>query len=422
MKRYRYNLYHQNSTASEIGRLCPTCILEVAPGDTFSGKTGLLVRFSPLKRAMLTDFYVDQFFFYVPHRLVWDQWETFISNGPDTSDTVLPPFIDYTDDTAPKFLYINSSGLGTKGRVSTLRLRAYNLIFNEFFRDDFQNPLTNEEVNNNIFGQPVSYKKDYWSAMQAQRGYIEQHQVPVISNEVSATGIIEAVRRQKAAQRRATYGTRYIDILRGYGIRVNYQMLQRPELVATSRSTVNVTDVVNSSGATGSTLGTLAGHGLSGGRLRFKRKSFPEHGTLMGFVVVRPRNTDTDFIEWFDRQREYEDYYDPMLVGLPPKQIDVADTVTVSNSTGVVGFQPHYRWYRMALSRSHPQLDDEWIANSVKAQNLDDHQDYKLINPRNFDSLFDLASLQYGHFQISAVNALNALRMIPPETASVMGG
>ena len=91
--------------------------------------------------------------------------------------------------------------------------------------------------------------------------------------------------------KRETYGTRYIDILRSYGINVNYQMLQRPEVVAIARNTVNVTDVVQTSAGTGN-LGDLAGHGISGGRLVLRRKSFPEHGTLMGLAVLRPPMTD----------------------------------------------------------------------------------------------------------------------------------
>ena len=82
MKRYMHSLNHQVATVGQIGTLVPTMIQEVAPGDTWSGKVGLLVRLSPLKRALLTDLYVDQFCFYVPHRLVVAGWEDFISDGP----------------------------------------------------------------------------------------------------------------------------------------------------------------------------------------------------------------------------------------------------------------------------------------------------------------------------------------------------
>ena len=67
-KRYSYSMYHQVATISQLGRLTPFMFAEVCPGDTWSGKVGALLRFSPLKKALLHDIHVDMFLFYVPPR------------------------------------------------------------------------------------------------------------------------------------------------------------------------------------------------------------------------------------------------------------------------------------------------------------------------------------------------------------------
>ena len=112
-------------------------IQEVCPGDTWSGKTGILLRFSPLKRALLQSFYIDQFTFYVPHRLTMFNWEDFIAQGPMESPNHFIPFIDVNADTTDLDLIFQRSrkapAVGTI-TYSALRLHAYNLIYNEYFR------------------------------------------------------------------------------------------------------------------------------------------------------------------------------------------------------------------------------------------------------------------------------------------------
>ena len=137
-KRSLYRLHHQNATLGDINRLTPFLIQEVAPGDTWSGKVGALIRLSPLKRALLQDLMVDFFVFYVPHRLVFADWEDFIAEGPmDTPTTTLPGINVVAGSTSYASLFMHNNGVSTT-TYSALRVYAYNLIWNEFFRDDEQ--------------------------------------------------------------------------------------------------------------------------------------------------------------------------------------------------------------------------------------------------------------------------------------------
>ena len=418
MKRVKYSMYHQNATQSEIGRLAPFLIQEVCPGDTWSGVIGQLMRFSPLKKPLLTDMFVDSFIFYVPHRLVYANWEDFIAEGPmDTPTYTLPNYnvtgINYQS------IFLNNN---TAATCSALRGYAYNLIWNEFFRDDEQ-ALRSPTGTPGQFGAAVNWKKDYWSELQDVVGYNqEDHFFPTnigSGNEASARDVLDAIARQKVAMKRATYGTRYIDILRSYGINVNYQMLQRPELVAIARGTVNITDVVSTSDSGTEAVGDLAGHAISGSRLKLKRRTFPEHGTLMGVTVVRPTQADNKVVDWFDRVRDYTSYYDPGLVNLPPVQVtkeDVQPGVDAVNRTDFLGYQPWGDWYRKALSRTHGNFTQDYVYNTYIGSADFDNDEMRRLDPSIFDPLFH--DTNNGHWQGSFVNKLSVLRALPRKTAA----
>lgn len=413
IKRTPYSLNNQVATLGQIGRLIPTCILPVAPGDTFSGKQGLLVRLSPLNHALLHDLYVDTFAFYVPLRLLWDDWENFIAEGPMDTPTYTPPTISVAAASAlwrSLFMPANGSSATTYSAWST---RAYNLVYNEYFRD-FDDNIAAPDNNPGQYGRQVDLKKDYYTTLREDIGYGQDvHYADVTAgspDQVSALEILQAIAQQKAAMRRATYGTRYVDILRGFGIKVNYQMLQRPELVGIGRGVINVTDVVDTSSGG---LGGLAGHGISGTRIKLKRKSFPEHGVFMTFCVVRPPAADPIQCDWFDSPRSYESFYDPGLVGLPPVEVDQRDVAPSLNSgiSGSIGSWKWGDWYRSALSRIHLNASDWAPGVRLSQASSLGRTDLRQVSPTDYDTLF--SDTTYAQFQVSAKNNFRALRMLP---------
>lgn len=428
-KRYMYSMSHQVATLGEIGALTPTCIQEVAPGDTWSGKVGILLRMSPMERAMLMDLYVDQYFFYVPHRLVYADWENFIAQGPmDTPDYTLPTQeVVETTASYESIFWASRQLAGGSIFYNALRLYAINLVWNEFFRDE-QDAIRGPADNPGQRGIAINAKKDYWTTLRDDLGLNQADQFVDTTagsgTQVSATEILRAIAQQKIAMKRATYGTRYIDILRSYGINVNYQMLQRPEVVAIARGSVNVTDVVATGDSAPNELGAMAGHGIHGGRLSIRRKTFPEHGTLLGFVCVRPVYTDSAFIDWFDSNRGYTDYYDPGLVPLPPVEVTGQDIRPSSVDDSQFGFQQWGNWYRSALSKVHRELDTAagtgWIVGQQAGGSVSASSDLRNLVPINYDTLF--TDKTFGHYQVSVVNHLRALRSIPRTNMAIVTG
>lgn len=421
MKRYRYNLTHQVASAGSLGQLIPFCIMEVAPGDTFSGKVGMLVRFSPLKKALLMDIDVDLFMTYTPHRLVDSGWEDFVANGPVAAGTTVPSITLAAAgaDDMPHLRYVNRAG-STRSQ-SAYRLYCYNLIYNEYFRDDDDTPVANTDRNSGL-PWSVNAKKNFYTTLSENLGESESHIVDVQSGTpdfVRAEDILQAVAQQKVAMKRATYGTRYVDILKSMGININYQMLQRPEIVGVGRSTVNVTDVVSTNDA--STLGELAGHGISGVRLTVKRKSFPEHGTLMGVMVARPKYTFEGINDWFDTPRDYTSYYDPGFHPLPPVDVQLGDVMTDTISSGSAGHTPWGEWYRRATNWMGPTEVSDFVAKHYQAADTTiSRTDLRQISPSTYADIFE--NTTKGQIQFSAVNKLSALRLIPRKSGVVFPG
>ena len=138
--------------------------MPVVPGDKFRVKTESLVRLAPLVAPMMHRVNVFTHYFFVPNRLVWNEWEDFITKGVDGDDVpVLPslrlspdlissnPSAFFGDGTLWDYLGLPSlKGIGGAAfpnpspngvmapqnyRVSSLPFRAYQLIYNEYYRD-----------------------------------------------------------------------------------------------------------------------------------------------------------------------------------------------------------------------------------------------------------------------------------------------
>lgn len=129
------------------GDLVPFFLDMVYPGDTYRVNTKLFCRFSsPLVAPIFDNIYLDTFWFFVPMRLVWSHWQNFMGESDTPYDPDTPSSTDYLipQVTAPSggfpfksladYLGVRPGVSGLS--VSALPFRAYNLIFNEWFRDE----------------------------------------------------------------------------------------------------------------------------------------------------------------------------------------------------------------------------------------------------------------------------------------------
>lgn len=127
-------------TAFDSGYLVPIYVDEALPGDTYNVQVQQFARLSsPLSLPVMDNIYLDTFFFAVPIRLLWDNFERMCGarDNPDDHNDYLAPIIDWktgscTEQSLSDYLSIP---LGYKGVCTSLWHRAYNLIWNEWFRD-----------------------------------------------------------------------------------------------------------------------------------------------------------------------------------------------------------------------------------------------------------------------------------------------
>ena len=139
--RASFNRSHGYKTTFNSGFLVPFLVDEILPGDTVSLSATMFGRFSTLIYPLMDNVYIETFYFFVPNRLVWNNWERF--NGAqddptDSTDFVLPTM------TAPAVGGVATGDLadyfGIPIKVNSLQFqslpfRGYNLIYNEWFRD-----------------------------------------------------------------------------------------------------------------------------------------------------------------------------------------------------------------------------------------------------------------------------------------------
>jgi hypothetical protein len=142
-----------HKTTFDAGYLVPVYVDEVLPGDTFNLNMTAFGRLSTPLFPIMDNLHLDSFFFFVPNRLVWDNWQKFMGeqrNPGDSISYVIPQQVSPAGGYAVGSLQ-DYMGLPTVGQVAAgntvshnaLFTRAYNLIWNEWFRDEnLQNSVT----------------------------------------------------------------------------------------------------------------------------------------------------------------------------------------------------------------------------------------------------------------------------------------
>ncbi|WNK13781.1 MAG: major capsid protein [Microvirus sp.] len=144
--RSSFGIQKSHKTTFDAGYLIPLYVDEVLPGDTFSLKMTAFARLATPLFPTMDNLYLDSFFFFVPNRLVWSNWVKLMGQQESPGDTVsytVPQITSPVGGYAPLTIF-DYMGLPTAGQVDAAKtvthasmwLRAYNLIYNEWFRDE----------------------------------------------------------------------------------------------------------------------------------------------------------------------------------------------------------------------------------------------------------------------------------------------
>lgn len=144
--RSAFRIEKAHKTTFDAGILIPVLCEEVLPGDSWRVSMTAFARLATPLWPIMDNLHLDSFFFFVPNRLVWSNWKKFMgeqTNPGDSISYVIPQVVSPVGGFAVGSLYdyfglptVGQIGAGNTVSVNCLPLRAYNLIYQEWFRDE----------------------------------------------------------------------------------------------------------------------------------------------------------------------------------------------------------------------------------------------------------------------------------------------
>jgi len=170
-----FDLSHEKKFTCDMGQIIPVLATAALPGDVFQLDNSCVIRFQPMVAPILHQVDVETFYFFVPYRLLDDQFETFITKGVQGTTELTPPLFDPALFTTPANVYAMGSlwdFLGfpllqppEEACPMDYPRRAYYKIWNEYFRDE----TLQTELDITAYGTQhdilnAAWRKDYFTS------------------------------------------------------------------------------------------------------------------------------------------------------------------------------------------------------------------------------------------------------------------
>ena len=159
IQRSRFDRSHGYKTTFDSGYLVPVYVDEMLPGDSFRLNMSFLSRLATPIVPIMDNIYLTSFFFFVPNRLLWKNWERFMGDQPypgASTDFLVPQQTAPAEGGWPVGSFEDYIGLPTgikSVKADELVTRAYALIWNEWFRDEnLQQPVVQDTDDANNTG------------------------------------------------------------------------------------------------------------------------------------------------------------------------------------------------------------------------------------------------------------------------------
>lgn len=175
MSRSLHNLSFMENTTFDPGQFIPIGLTEIVPGDSIQHKTSALIRALPLLAPVLHEVEILITHAFMPYRLLWDDFEDFITGGDDGLNASVLPTIDFSGSPITKNSLGHYLGLpiGFASSCSALPFRAYSMFYNDHIYDEeLQTELTIDlssgvDSTTNTSLQNVNWAKDRLTGSQA---------------------------------------------------------------------------------------------------------------------------------------------------------------------------------------------------------------------------------------------------------------
>lgn len=138
-----FDLTHDVKLSTDFGQITPVCVIDTVPGDKFKIDAESIVRFAPMTAPVMHRMDVSIHYFFVPNRILWNNWENFITNQ---DGEYVHPYVQLRPDevgpnTVANYLGIpiqdisNPNVVNTAKQFNALPFAAYQKIWNDYYRD-----------------------------------------------------------------------------------------------------------------------------------------------------------------------------------------------------------------------------------------------------------------------------------------------
>jgi hypothetical protein len=410
MKRSKFSLSHYKLATLPMGKLVPLTWYEGLPGDTLQHATSVLLRTSPLLAPVMHPCFVRIHHWFVPNRLIWDDWEDFITGGPDGTSVPVHPYITINNAAAGSLAdYCGvPTGVASNRNVSALPFRAYAHIFNSFYRDQ---DLVSEVGMGTASGadtttavtaggvRRVSWEKDYMTtmrtdtskgntvtipigdkapvgisgstggnALQIQNAYTNWRTMDASAADLqsdtgtgssdyqlqadlsAATGIeINDLRLALAIQRYQENRQRYGSRYAEY-LRFSAGIINQDSRLQEPEYLGGGRSTISFSevlSTDGANTGQMKGHGITAIRTNRYRKFIPEHGIVMTLMSIVPKAMYLQGIPRHFLRTTKEDYFQKELQNLGEQEVTNKELYSIHGTPdGTLGYQARYDEYR----------------------------------------------------------------------------
>ena len=414
IQRSTFNRSHDLKTTFDAGYLVPIFVDEALPGDTFTLNTTAFGRLATPINPVMDNIHIETFFFAVPYRLVWDNWEKFCGaqdNPGDSTDYLMPTV---TTSAANGSLY-DYFGIptGVSLTFNNMAGRAYNLIWNEWFRDEnLQDSVTVDkgdgpDTDTNYTLLKRGKRHDYFTsclpwpqkgdavnlplggkayiaadvgssvdltAISADSDYQKfgtnlnklqfagqgsDQSASLYADLTSATAatineLREAFQIQRLYERDARGGTRYTEIVQShFGVTSPDARLQRPEYLGGGKDRVNIHPISQTSSTDTTTpQGNMSAFGTTGFGGHGFSKSFTEHSVVIGLINVYADLTYQQGLNRMFSRSDRWDMYWPALAHLGEQAVLNKEIYAqgTADDDGVFGYQERFAEYRFKPS------------------------------------------------------------------------
>lgn len=163
----RFDLSHDVKMSLQMGRLYPTTAMEVLPGDKFDIRVENMLRFMPLISPVMHRVRVTTHYYFVPNRILWADWENFITGNAETQHPYVETNEVFTGSLCD-YLGFPTGSSSNITKYNAFPIAAYCKIWDEWYRD--QN-LQNEKFVPLVSGNNTVALNNWFSDRPARRAW-----------------------------------------------------------------------------------------------------------------------------------------------------------------------------------------------------------------------------------------------------------